>query len=264
MDAQRFGATLRAVRMHRQLRQADVAQLARVSDATVSRIERGHLASVAVGTALAVAAALEVNVDLRAWTRAGDLDRLVNRRHAALAEDVVAALVVCGWVVRPELSFNERGERGFVDILASHPAFRALLAVEIKTELVDVGEALGTLDRKRRLAPRLAAIQGWTSPASVSVALILGESRTNRRRVAEHAATIRSVLPDDGRQLRSLLRHPSTAIAALAYWPVRHPGTAGPGWSAVRRVRRPERGAIRARRPSRQGAVGRTPPDVAS
>jgi transcriptional regulator with XRE-family HTH domain len=239
MDALRLGATLRAVRIQRRLRQVEVGRLADVSEATVSRIERGHVESIAVGTLLGVARALEVNLDLRAWTRAGDLDRLVNRRHAALAENVLDELVRYGWSPRPELSFNVLGERGFIDILAWHATSRALLVIEIKTELVDLGEALGTLDRKRRLAPSLARELDWAAPTFVSVALVLAGSRTNRRRVAEHAATIRSVLPDDGRRLRAHLRRPGSAVAALAYWPDRHPGTLRTERSAIRRVRKP-------------------------
>ena len=71
----------------------------------------------------------------------------------AASEDVVVA---------PEgAPFSVYGERGVIDMLIWHPARRALLVVELKTEIVDVNELLGTLDRKRRLAKRIARERGW-------------------------------------------------------------------------------------------------------
>jgi len=238
MDAQRLGAVLRVVRLRRGLRQRDLGRLAGVSDQTVSRIERGHLASLTFGTVEAVARALEVNVDHRAWSRAGDLERLVNARHSALVEDLVAVLAANGWACRPEVSFNAFGERGAVDVLAWRPSCRALLVIEVKTEIVDVGELLATLDRKRRLAVRIAAGAGWSAPATVSVALVVGLSRLNQRRVAAHAATLRAALPQDGRHLRAFIRRPASEVAVLGFWPIRHGRSTMSSWSAVRRVRR--------------------------
>jgi transcriptional regulator with XRE-family HTH domain len=211
-----------------------------VSDGTVSRIERGHLAPVAFGTLEAVARVLDVSIDHRAWSRGGDLDRLVNARHGTLVDDVMASLGRLAWLAHPEASFNERGERGLIDVLAWQAARRALLVIEVKTEIVDIGELLGTLDRKRRLAPLVAARLGWTglTEARGSVALIVGDSAMNRRRLQSHAATIRAVLPGDGRHLRGYLRDPADPVAVAAFWPYRHPGTTKRGWSAVRRVRR--------------------------
>ena len=48
------------------------------------------------------------------------------------------------WVVRPEVSFSIYGERGVIDVLAWHPARRAILVIELKTELVDINELMGT------------------------------------------------------------------------------------------------------------------------
>ena len=126
-----------------------------MSDATVSRIERGHLSSMSLAVMRRVAAALDIRLELLPRSRAADLDRLVGARHAALGEAVLGRLATLpGWTARPEVSFGIYGERGVVDILAWHAERRALLVIELKTEIVDVGELLGTLDRKRRLGPR--------------------------------------------------------------------------------------------------------------
>lgn len=239
-----FGTRVRSVRVRFGMRQVQVATRAGVSDGTVSRIERGHLDSVSVRALRAVASALEIRVDMTARWRGGDLERTVSARHARLAEAAILWLAaIPGWGVRPEVSFSIYGERGIIDLLAWHAEGRALLVIELKTEIVDVGETIGTLDRKARLASTVAADLGWEAE-SVSVCLIVADGRTNRRRLSDHAATFRSALPDDGRRLRGWLRKPSGRVLALTFLPDRHPSTARPTGSASCRVRR-RRGEVR-------------------
>lgn len=217
MDDQRLGAAIRAVRMRRRLRQLDLAQSAGVSRTTVSLVERGHWQRLSIETVRRIAAAVDVRVELTPRWRGGDLDRLLSRRHSMLAEKV-ASLVLShtGWVAVPEVSFAIYGERGVIDQLAWHEGTAHLLVVELKTEFEDINEALGTLDRKARLARRIAAERGW-QPKFVSVWLVVSDSRTNRRHAAEHAALLGSRFRFDGRHLRSLLREPRAATTGLAF-----------------------------------------------
>lgn len=237
-----FGVRLRSVRVRLGMQQVDVATRARVSDGTVSRIERGHLDSVSLRALRAVASVLEIRVDIVPRWRGGDLERAVSARHARLAEAAIRWLAAYeGWVVRPEISFSIYGERGIIDLLAWHEDRRALLVIELKTEIVDVGETIGTLDRKARLAATVAADLGWAAD-SVSIGLIMADGRTNHRRLSAHAATFRAALPDDGRTLRAWLRTPVGRVLALTFLPDRHPRTARPTGSASYRVRK-RRGA---------------------
>ncbi|MEO8468155.1 MAG: helix-turn-helix transcriptional regulator [Chloroflexota bacterium] len=239
-----FGNRLRSVRVRLGMQQVEVARRAGVSDGTVSRIERGHLDSVSIRSLRAVASALEIRVDLTPRWRGGDLERAVSARHARLAETAIRWLTDhLGWAVRPEVSFSIYGERGIIDLLAWHEARRALLVIELKTEIVDVGETIGTLDRKARLAGAVAADLGWAADA-VSVCLIVADGRSNHRRLSDHAATFRAALPDDGRRLRGWLRDPIGRLLALTFLPDRHRSTARPTGSASCRVRR-RRGELR-------------------
>ncbi len=191
----------------------------------------------------AVARALDIRVELLPRSRGADLDRLVNARHSALAEGVLAWFATLpAWIARPEVSFNVFGDRGVVDILVWHAATRSLLIIELKTAIVDVGELLGTLDRKRRRATEIAEQFGWR-PATVSVWLIVAEGSTNRRRIAEHRATFRAALPSDGRTVRAWLRKPVGELRALATWSIRHPGSIRTSLATPRRVQRPARPA---------------------
>jgi hypothetical protein len=191
-----------------------------------------------------VAVALDVRIELLPRSRSADLDRLVNARHAGLGESVLDRfLAIPAWIARPEVSFGVYGERGVVDILAWHAARRALLVIELKTEIVDVGELLGTLDRKRRLGREIAEPLGW-HPQTTSAWLIVAEGMTNRRRIAAHAATFRAALPDDGRTVRAWLRRPGEegdrgagVLRALTFVPDRRPGNVRSGFSTPRRIR---------------------------
>ena len=210
-------------------------------------MERGHLGSHSIDTIRKVAAALDIRVDLMARWRAGDLDRLLNSRHSALHESVARMFRthLPAWILAPEVSFAIYGERGVIDILAWHPGRRALLVIELKTDLADMNELVGTFDRKRRLARQIALERGW-DPVSVSGWLIVVGNRTNRRRVAAHEAMLRAAFPDDGRAIRRWLRDPVTTVSGLSFWSVRSGQTTGQGAAPTRRVRTASREEVRA------------------
>jgi HTH-type transcriptional regulator/antitoxin HipB len=239
MDDQRLGTALRQVRIRRGLRQSDLARVAGVSQSTISRIERGHFGALSIDTARRVAAALDVRIDMVPRWRAGDLDRLLNARHSQFHELVARRFrELPGWVMRPEVSFAVYRERGVIDILAYHPGRRMLLVIELKTDIADVNELVGTVDRKRRLAVRVASDLGWPieSGTQVSVWVIVADGATNRRRIGAHRAMLRAAFPTDGRVMGGWLRDPASAVQALSNWSDSHPGTARVDLRSVRRV----------------------------
>lgn len=214
MDALRLGAVVRAVRMRRRWRQVDVGAVARVSQPTVSRIERGHLRVLTIDAVLRVAEALEIRVDWTPRWRGGDLDRMLNAGHAAMHVAVARLFRGRPWLLSPETTFAIYGERGVIDVLAFHPPRGSLLVIELKTDLVDLQGLIGSVDRYRRQAPRIASERGW-KVTSVSSWIILRDSPTNRRRVAAHAAILRVAFPQDGRTMRRWLRDPQSSVEAL-------------------------------------------------
>jgi hypothetical protein len=162
--------------------------------------------------------------------------------HEALA---VTFLALPAWTNRPEVSFSIYGERGVIDVLAWHEAQRALLMIELKTELVDVNDLMATADRRRRLAPRIAREQGW-DPKTVGVWIVVARSSSNARRIARHRLVLRTAFPADGADMARWLRQPDTRIAALSTVSIAQHRNA---WRVVRPRKRsadPERAPARA------------------
>jgi transcriptional regulator with XRE-family HTH domain len=206
------------VRLKRRLRQSDVAARAGVSRGFVSLIERGHLDRVALSGLRRVGAALDIRIDVNARWRGGELDRLLGSAHSALHEVVGQYFEdLLGWVTAPEASFAISGERGWIDILCWHTATRSLLVIELKTEIVDIQELIGVVDRKRRLGRTVARERGW-HPVAVSCWVIVSESSTNRRRAAAQSSVLRSAFPAAGTDMRAWLAAPQAAIAAMSFW----------------------------------------------
>lgn len=238
MDDVTFGLSLLRVRLRRDERQADVAARAGVGTSTYSEIERGLLDGVTLRTLRRVCGALEVRLDLLPRWRGGDLDRLLHGRHAAMGSILAARLRGEGWEIAPEVSFNVYGERGIIDLLAWHPARRALLVIELKTELVDPNELLGTMDRRLRLARRIAEDRGWTDVATVSGWIVIAESRMNRRHVSAVRSLLRAAFPEDGRAARRWLRDPDRRQLALLFLSDAAEGSAVRHLAPRKRVRR--------------------------
>lgn len=183
----------------------------------VTAIENGRGDAIPVRRLLALVRALGGALTVRIQFQGEAMDRLRDRRHARLVERLVAHLRADGWLVATEVSFNIYGERGSIDVLALHEATGALLVIEVKSVVPDIGGTLMTLDRKVRLAPEIARKQlGWEA-RSVSRLLVLPEDRTARRRVAELAATFDTAFPDRNVTVRRWLRSPDRVVAGLVF-----------------------------------------------
>jgi transcriptional regulator with XRE-family HTH domain len=219
VDDQRFGSAVRAVRIRRGWRQHDLAARSGVSQPTISRLERGHPGSLTLDMIRRVAGALDIRVDLVARWRAGDLDRLLNAKHSQLHELVARwfAAELPAWVLAPEVSYAIYREHGVVDIVAWHPGRRAILVIELKTDIVDVNQLIGKVGEKARLIREIVRDRGW-NPLTVSTWVIVAAGRTNRARLAAHRSVLRAAFPTDGRALRAWLRDPVGEVGAVSTW----------------------------------------------
>jgi transcriptional regulator with XRE-family HTH domain len=238
VDDRTLGLVLRALRRRRGWRQADVASRATTSQATISRAERGHLETLSVRALRSICAALEVKLDLLPRWRGAELDRLLDEDHAALVGAIAAILERLGWTVAVEVTYSRYGERGSIDILAGQRSRRAVVVIEVKTQLVSIEETARRLDQKSRLGADVARERfGWDA-ASVSRILVLPDRWPERRRAVRHASLLHLLFPVQGRAVRAWLRSPAERIQGLWFHTVRHDLTGKRNQPAPMRVRR--------------------------
>lgn len=128
-------------------------------------------------------------------------------------------------------------ESGWIDLLAWHASSATLLVIEVKTEIVDVQELIGLVDRKARLASQIGGERGWI-PRSVASLVVVAEGPTNRRRFAAHSSLLKTAFPKDGRAVRSWLRNPVGRFAGLTFFSFAPGSSAKSRFSAQKRVRR--------------------------
>lgn len=174
-------------------------------------------------------------ISVDCWTRATPRCTKLSRICSQVSTDGSSS---------PKFRFRSMANAGSSMSSPWHPGRRALLVIELKTEIVDVSDLLGSMDRRRRLSRQIARSRRW-DPIEVSTWVVVAESRTNRRAVSSHARVLRSKLPLDGRGIARWLRDPVGRVDALSFLPNRHPVALGRPTAPVRRA------SPRSQRPSR-------------
>jgi transcriptional regulator with XRE-family HTH domain len=216
MDWVRFGLGVRALRRRKGWTQEVLAERVHLSQSTVSRLEVGEGDAMPGREVERIVTELGARLRLTLLAHGEDLDRLLDASHAELVELVTALLRRLGWEVAPEVTFSIYGERGSVDILAFHPPTGSLLVIEVKSAIPDVQATLAGLDRKFRLAGRIAKERGW-QVRTVSRWLVVPDDMTTRRRVAAHQTTFDAVLPLRTVALRRWARNPKESTAGIMF-----------------------------------------------
>lgn len=249
MNLVRAGLVVRALRPRLAWRQVDLAAKAGVSQQAVSRLERGMGSRMSLETIDRILAALGADAELVVRWRGGELDRVLDARHAALADAAAELLSGLAWPVIPEVSYSEYGERGSIDLFGLRRSERQLLVVEVKSDLTVIEATIRKHDEKVRLAPRIARDRfGIDRPVGVFRLLILPDTGAMRRRVAQHAAVFDRAYPVRGHEVRRWLRTPSPREpGAILFLPPTHPGSDGRRRGGPHRVRKAATTSGRAR-----------------
>jgi transcriptional regulator with XRE-family HTH domain len=265
VDDTGVGRAFREVRLRRGITQRQLAARSGCAQSVVSRIERGHLETVTLGRIRAIARELEIRIPLVPSWRGGELARLLDRQHASIVEATVARMTAEGWETMVEATFNEYGERGSIDILGWHSSRSALLVVEVKSRIVDVQGLLAGVDRKARLAPRIATRRWGGRSAVTGVVVVLPASSTSMGIVARHRAIFDAALPARTVAVRRWLADPRTSLRGILFLRDIAPRTqatrpAGQCAGARRSAGRAERSGTRVAPSAERGRRGRGAP----
>ena len=217
--ANRLGTGLREMRLRAGLRQADVAERARLSQSFVSRLERGRGADTSIETWAIVAAAIgeQFAAFLERVPGANSPRDLEHLRRQRLVIELASR---GGWTAQPELAIDEGVVRSrAIDIVLSRSQRQEAVAVEVWDLLTDVGAAMRSLDGKvatlgRRLTNPPRAVRGlW---------VVRGTHR-NRGLVAEFRSVFAARFPASSAEWLRALADPTTAM----------PGQDGLCWTDV-------------------------------
>lgn len=241
MDDVRIGRTARQLRRRKGWRQSDLAVRVGCHQTTISRLERGHWATLSVKLLRRIFGALDASFESLIRWRAGDLDRLLDERHAEVVEGV-ARRVARAWELHPEASYSEFGERGSIDLLALRPAELAVAVFEIKSDLTSVESTIRKHGEKARLVSRVVERHWGWRPQHIGRILVLEESMTARRAITRHASTFTAAYPATSHVVKKWLANPQGLISGVWFLSLK-PRRAGSerrgGSRRVRVTRRP-------------------------
>jgi hypothetical protein len=222
-DARIARALRELMRRHRKSLQIAITD-AGVSRRMFRRVLRGQSGAVPMDTVRSIFESFGARARLTVYWNGAELDRLIDQDHAALVERVVSVLRGLGWTVLTEVTFSEFGERGSIDALAWHEKARIVLVVEVKASWGSVEGTNRSLDAKVRLAPKIGQDRFGITPTAVGRLLVFPDESTHRRVAERHAATLATVYPARGRDVRRWLRRPAGPFAGLWFLSFRsHP-----------------------------------------
>lgn len=92
-----------------------------------------------------------------------DRERQRDAAHVRCTTYLAKRLQAAGWKTATEVEVGQGRARGWIDVLAFHPATRLLIVIEVKTEIRDLGQ----IERIRRLHERGSRFARDASAASL-------------------------------------------------------------------------------------------------
>ena len=183
-----LGEELRRARVQRGLSQGKVGSAAGMSRMQVSRIERAVVAELSISALCRLSAVLGLHLSIKVYP---DGDPLRDEGHAALLARAVAKIKCSGRWSR-EVPLPIPGDLRAWDAILETDDGR--VALEAETRLADLQALQRRLARKKR-----------DDPGVGSVILVVGDTRHNRRILAQHGAMLKTDYPLNEAALLSIL-----------------------------------------------------------
>jgi len=175
--------------------QRELSERSGICQSTICRIETGRFGSLSVTNASTLLDTLGLTVRVTA-DAPFLIDRMRQREpaHSRCSGSVRRNLERDGWVVEQEVEIGTERVRGWIDVIAFHPGGKALLVIEIKTELHDIGATQRTMAWYEREAWSVARRCGWEPQVQGALLLVL-KTRANDLRLRENRELIDQAFP---------------------------------------------------------------------
>jgi transcriptional regulator with XRE-family HTH domain len=207
-----IGGSVKSVRVDIGWSQRELAARLRTSLGAVQRLEAGqrHVDS-RVATAAMRVLGIRPSVDPHALGIPGRREQR-DEVHGRCSNYGVRQLLQREWEARTEVEIGDGRFRGWIDILAFRRKDRALLVIEVKTEIDDVGRVLRSLGWYVRSSRVAAQSHGWSPRLIVPVLLCLATTETDAR-LAAIKDQLRIELPGRARELSDWIVDPTAKVA---------------------------------------------------
>jgi len=201
-----IGKAIHGIRSTLRWSQRELSRRSGVSQSMISAVERslaGDLTFASASRLLeAMGARLTIGVDA---PYLGSRRAQTDPAHARLSGSVARSLVGQGWKVATEVEVGGDRSRGWIDILAYHPATRMLLVIELKTEIHDLGAIDRNLGWYQREAVAAARRLGWR-PSRIHGSLLLLATTVNDESVRFNRESLARIFPARVNELSGLVR----------------------------------------------------------
>jgi transcriptional regulator with XRE-family HTH domain len=199
------GKAIRDGRRSLGLTQRALATRAGVSQTAVSRAERGVVEYVSILETARILDALDVRLDVAVhhpYRIGGPAAR--DAVHLRLMSYAARRLGRCGFEVAREVPVGTGRVLGWMDLLGWRPNDRALLVVEVKGDLTDVGALERQVAWYEREAWNAARSMGWR-PSRIVVAALALASRHNDAAVRAHSDALGRRFPGRPSRLAAIV-----------------------------------------------------------
>jgi transcriptional regulator with XRE-family HTH domain len=208
-----LASAIRKTRLEFGWTQRELAARLKTNIGAVQRLERAqpHVDS-QLATAAARLLGLRLSLDADPIGLAGRREQR-DAIHAHCCGYVIGRLTRHGWLARSEVEIGEGRFRGWIDILAFRPADRALLVIEVKTALDDLGRTLRSLGWYVRSSREASRALGWRPRSIVPILLCLATVETDGR-LAAAAQLLEAELPGRSTTLSAWLADPAAPTPA--------------------------------------------------
>jgi transcriptional regulator with XRE-family HTH domain len=193
---------------------SELARRVGLSASTVPRIENRRLDGLSVATAGRILEELGVAFEFRPAFVA-DPPQQRDAAHARCSAYVRRRLEGRGWEVAQEVEVGSARSRGWIDVLAFERSRGAVLVVEIKTELMNVGAVQRNMSWYEREAWGAAKRQRW-HPRRVTGLVLLLATEANEGSIRANRELMKQWCPVRAIEMDGWLRDPEAMPRARA------------------------------------------------